>query len=324
MSCAFEELDNMGKVEVMGIVNVTDNSYFAQSRCLSRSGEPDLEKIVARVSAMLEEGADIIDIGACSTRPGSDPVGENEEWRRLEPVLDVLWRRFPDLRISIDTYWAPVIEKAWELLVKIERELSETGIRGGALQGSPTSFKNRLIVNDISAGEDDPGMLPLVGRLGLKYIAMHKRGTPRTMQGLCDYDDVTQSVAEYFLDFALRAAAAGIEDWVLDPGFGFAKTVEQNWELLRNLHLLSEAGFGGRKRDILVGVSRKSMIYRLYGITPEEALPQTQILHYEALKQGATILRVHDVAETVRTVRSFSLLQSGSLQTVRCNPKSGR
>ena len=314
----------MGKVEVMGIVNVTDNSYFAQSRCLSQTGAPDLEKIVSQVRAMLEEGADIIDIGACSTRPGSDPVGENEEWRRLEPVLDVLWRRFPDLRISIDTYWAPVIEKAWELLVKIERELSETGIRGGALQGSPASFKNRLIVNDISAGEDDPGMLPLVGRLGLRYIAMHKRGTPKTMQGLCDYDDVTQSVAEYFRDFAQRAAAAGIEDWVLDPGFGFAKTVEQNWELLRNLHRLSEAEFGGRKRDILVGVSRKSMIYRLYGITPEEALPQTQILHYEALRQGAAILRVHDVAETVRSVRSFSLLQSGSLQNVRCNPTSGR
>lgn len=300
----------MGKVEVMGIVNVTDNSYFAQSRCLSQTGAPDLEKIVSRVSAMLEEGADIIDIGACSTRPGSDPVGEAEEWRRLEPALDVLWRRFPDLRISIDTYWASVIEKAWALLTRIERDSA----------GAEKSFGNihqRLIVNDISAGEDDPGMLPLVGRLGLRYIAMHKRGTPKTMQGLCDYDDVTQSVAEYFRDFALRAAAAGIEDWVLDPGFGFAKTVEQNWELLRNLHRLSEAGFGGRKRDILVGVSRKSMIYRLYGITPEEALPQTQILHYEALKQGATILRVHDVAETVRTVRSFYLLQSGQLQNVR-------
>ena len=300
----------MGKVEVMGIVNVTDNSYFAQSRCLSQTGAPDLEKIVSRVRAMLEEGADIIDIGACSTRPGSDPVGEAEEWRRLEPALDVLWRRFPDLRISIDTYWASVIEKAWALLTRIERDSAGAEKNRG-------NIHQRLIVNDISAGEDNPGMLPLVGRLGLRYIAMHKRGTPKTMQGLCDYDDVTQSVAEYFRDFALRAAAAGIEDWALDPGFGFAKTVEQNWELLRNLHRLSEAEFGGRKRDILVGVSRKSMIYRLYGITPEEALPQTQILHYEALRQGAAILRVHDVAETVRSVRSFSLLQSGSLQNGR-------
>ena len=259
---------------------------------------------------MLEQGADIIDIGGCSTRPGSDPVGEAEEWRRLEPVLDALWRRFPDLRISIDTYWASVIEKAWALLTRIERD-------SAGAEKSRGNIHQRLIVNDISAGEDDPGMLPLVGRLGLRYIAMHKRGTPKTMQGLCDYDDVTQSVAEYFRDFALRAAAAGIEDWALDPGFGFAKTVEQNWELLRNLHRLSDAEFGGRKRDILVGVSRKSMIYRLYDITPEEALPQTQILHYEALRQGAAILRVHDVAETVRSVRSFSLLQSGSLQNGR-------
>ena len=130
---------------------------------------------------------------------------------------------------------------------------------------------------------------------------------------------MTESVADYFRDFALRAAAAGIEDWILDPGFGFAKTVEQNWELLRNLHRLSDAEFGGRKRDILVGVSRKSMIYRLYDITPEEALPQTQILHYEALRQGAAILRVHDVAEAVRTVKSFGLLQGG-----RCIPREGR
>ena len=317
MSCAYEEFEEMRKVEIMGIVNLTDNSYFAQSRCLSASGTPDLEKVLSRVSAMLEQGSDIIDIGACSTRPGSDPVGEAEEWRRLEPVLDALWRRFPEIRISIDTYWASVIERAWVQLKNIEGEdaasddaASDKGLRN-IQQYRLRNIKQRLIVNDISAGEDDPRMLPLVGRLGLKYIAMHKRGTPKTMQSLCDYDDVTESVSDYFRDFALRAAAAGIEDWVLDPGFGFAKTVEQNWELLRNLHRLSDAEFGGRKRDILVGVSRKSMIYRLYDITPEEALPQTQILHYEALRQGAAILRVHDVAEAVRTVKSFGLLQGG-------------
>lgn len=317
MSCAYEEFEEMRKVEIMGIVNVTDNSYFAQSRCLSASGTPDLEKVLARVSTMLEQGADIIDIGACSTRPGSDPVGEAEEWRRLEPVLDALWRRFPEIRISIDTYWASVIERAWVQLKNIEGEdaasydaASDKGLRN-IQQCRLRNIKQRLIVNDISAGEDDPRMLPLIGRLGLKYIAMHKRGTPKTMQSLCDYDDVTESVSDYFRDFALRAAVAGIEDWILDPGFGFAKTVEQNWELLRNLHRLSDAEFGGRKRDILVGVSRKSMIYRLYGITPEEVLPQTQILHYEALRQGAAILRVHDVAEAVRTVKSFGLLQGG-------------
>ena len=312
MSCAYEEFEEMRKVEIMGIVNLTDNSYLAQSRCLSASGIPDLEKVIARVSAMLEQGADIIDIGACSTRPGSDPVGEAEEWRRLEPVLDALWRRFPEIRISIDTYWASVIERAWLQLKNIEGDdaASDKGLRN-IQQCRLRNIKQRLIVNDISAGEDDPRMLALVRSLGLKYIAMHKRGTPKTMQSLCDYDDVTESVADYFRDFARRAAAAGIEDWVLDPGFGFAKTVEQNWELLRNLHRLSDAEFGGRKRDILVGVSRKSMISRIYGITPEEALPQTQILHYEALRQGAAILRVHDVAEAVRTVKSFGLLQGG-------------
>ncbi|MGN0189686.1 MAG: dihydropteroate synthase [Candidatus Cryptobacteroides sp.] len=294
----------MRKVEIMGIVNVTDNSYFAQSRCLSETGTPDMERILRRVSAMLEEGADIIDIGACSTRPGSEPVGEAEEWRRLEPVLDTLWRTCPHIRISIDTYWASVIEKAWALLTQIEGGSADAGKSLGDIH-------QRLIVNDISAGEDDPGMLPLVGRLGLRYIAMHKRGTPKTMQGLCDYGNVTQDIGEYFREFARRASDAGISDWVLDPGFGFAKTAEQNWELLRNLHWLSEEEFGGRKRDILVGVSRKSMIYRLYGITPEEALPQTQVLHYEALRQGAAILRVHDVAEAVRTVKSFFLLQDG-------------
>ena len=205
----------------MGIVNLTDNSYFASSRCLGPSGEVDMHKALDRVRQMLEEGADIIDIGACSTRPGSQAVGTEEEWRRL----------------------------------------------------------------------------------GLRYVAMHKRGNPQTMQSLCQYEDVVEEVLEYFRKFGERAEQYGIRNWILDPGFGFAKTIEQNYQLLAHLDRFSALG-----RPVLVGVSRKSMIYRLLDITPEEALPQTQVLHFAALERGASILRVHDVAEAVRTVRIWQAL----------------
>ncbi len=266
------------KIQIMGIVNLTDDSYFAPSRCLGTDGRSDMKKVLGRVSRMLEEGADIIDIGACSTRPGSEPVGEEEEWRRLEPVLKAIKDSFPDAVISIDTWWASVVEKAAGLI-------------------------GPFIVNDISAGEDDPGMLPAVGRLGLQYIAMHKRGTPSTMQSLCNYGNVTSEVLQYFRKFAERAEKAGIKDWILDPGVGFAKDIGQNWQLLRELEVLRTLG-----HRILVGVSRKSMIYRLFGITPEESLAQTQVLHFAALERGADILRVHDVAETARTIEAYRRL----------------
>ncbi|MBO8486376.1 MAG: dihydropteroate synthase [Bacteroidetes bacterium] len=266
------------KIQIMGIVNLTDDSYFAPSRCLGTDGRSDMKKVLGRVSRMLEEGADIIDIGACSTRPGSEPVGEEEEWRRLEPALKAIKDSFPDAVISIDTWWVSVVEKAAGLI-------------------------GPFIVNDISAGEDDPGMLPAVGRLGLKYIAMHKRGIPKTMQSLCNYRDVTGEVLQYFREFAERADKAGIRDWILDPGFGFAKDTGQNWQLLRELDTLRTLG-----HRILVGVSRKSMIYRLFGITPEESLAQTQVLHFAALERGADILRVHDVAEAARTIEAYRRL----------------
>ena len=160
-----------------------------------------------------------------------------------------------------------------------------------------------FIVNDISAGEDDPNMLPTVGRLGLEYVAMHKKGTPQTMQNLCRYIDVTAEVLEYFNVFADKAEKAGIKDWILDPGFGFAKTIDQNYSLLADLGQFTALGY-----RILVGVSRKSMIYKLLGITPEESLPQTQVLHLAALERGADILRVHDVAEAARTVQVYRQL----------------
>ena len=183
-------------VQILGIVNLTDDSYYAPS--LAASCEAFLE----RVRRMAAEGADVIDIGACSTRPGSAPVGAEEEWRRLEPALKAIRSTFPQARISVDTYWSAVVERAFGLV-------------------------GPFLVNDISAGVYDPAMLPLVGRLGLPYVAMHLRGTPETMQTLTDYPKgVTAEVIRYFKAFAKKAAKAGVADWILDPGFGFAKTVE--------------------------------------------------------------------------------------------------
>ena len=283
MQALYIHMERTRKIEVMGIVNITDDSYFAESRCLDGQ---NVDKAVERTGRLLEEGADIIDIGACSTRSGALQIGPDEEWRRLEPVLRALSGEFPSARISIDTYWSSVVERAYGLI------------------GSFT-------VNDISAGEDDPKMLPLVGKLGLPYIAMHKKGTPGTMQSLCSYppshreglSDVSCAVSDYFDAFALRAKEYGITDWVMDPGFGFAKDLEQNWTLMREMDKILKPG-----HKTLVGVSRKSMIYRMFGITPEESLPATQALHMAALDKGADILRVHDVAEAVRTVRIWSKL----------------
>ena len=246
------------EIQVMGIINLNDDSFYAPSR---------------HNMAILDSGADIIDLGAVSTRPGSKGVSPEEEWQRLEPVLKAV---DPSACISIDTYSSEVAERAADLLGRW------------------------YIVNDISAGEDDPRMLETVGRLGLGYVAMHKRGTPETMQSMCDYDDVTGDVLDYFRDFAVKADAAGIKDWVLDPGFGFAKNVEQNYTMMRELERFSELG-----RKILVGISRKSFIYRPLGISPADSLPAVTAMHLVALMNGADILRVHDVAEARQAIELY-------------------
>lgn len=271
------------KIDVMGIINITDNSYYAESRCLDDSGNDDLGRIVSRAAQMIGDGATILDIGACSTRPGSDPVGENEECRRLEPALKAIRQEFPEIAISVDTYWPSVVRRTFDTI-------------------------GPFIVNDVTAGEGmydkSDEMLRTVAELGLPFVAMHMRGNPKTMQSLTEYDNVTAEVLDYFRQFASKAEAAGVKDWILDPGFGFAKTIEQNYQMLRELDHFAELG-----KRILVGVSRKSMIFRKFGITPEESLPATQVLHYKALCLGADILRVHDVAEAVRTVTLYRELE---------------
>ena len=296
-----------GEIHIMGIVNLTPDSFFAGSR---RQGAD----AVAQARQMLTDGADVIDFGACSTRPGSAQPTLEEEWSRLEPVMRLISEGEGDVfrrqirrpippenaslplplsgggqvpgaaypAISIDTYRAEIVRRAFEII-------------------------GPFLVNDISGGEMDPQMLETVGRLGLPYVAMHMRGTPETMQSLTDYPDVLEEVKGYFGRFAQKAEAAGIRDWILDPGFGFSKTIGQNYQLLERMAELQALG-----RPILVGLSRKSMVYKVLGITPEEAMPATQVVQWAALERGATWLRVHDVVPAVQTARLYSTMYTSS------------
>ena len=256
----------------MGIVNLTPDSFWASSRVKT-------EEAIPRIDSMLQEGADIIDLGAVSTRPGAADVSVEEEWSRLEPVLRRLDRAVP---ISVDTTSAEIVRRTFETF-------------------------GRFIVNDISAGEDDPQMLKTVGSLGLPYIAMHMKGDPKTMQSQTDYRrDIVTEVVGYFRRRTDEMLAAGIrrENIILDPGFGFAKTTEQNYELLAGLHRLCALGY-----PVLAGLSRKSMIYKVLDATPAESLAGTVALGWECLRQGAAILRVHDVREAVDTVKLFNMFR---------------
>lgn len=258
------------RAKIMGIANITGDSYFAESRT------PLPEQAMDRIARMLEEGADLIDIGACSTRPGSVPVDEKTEWARLQPVLKAWRDRFSDVTLSVDTFRAGIVERVYDTV-------------------------GPHWVNDISAGEDDPRMLSTVGRLGLDYVAMHKRGTPDTMQSLCRYGDLLADLTDYFREFDIKSQYAGIRRWILDPGFGFAKTAEQNLELLNRLGELRVLN-----REILIGISRKSFIYKPLGLRPEDVLEQTTRYHAVALRQGASILRVHDPAPARRLAEQLA------------------
>ena len=266
-------MDKERKIRIMGIVNLTGDSFYPGSRVLGDDGLFDAARFLGRVDFMLSEGADILDIGACSTRPGSDSVSEEEEWGRLAPALALLVSERPGLSLSIDTFRPGVVSRAYDMI-------------------------GPFIVNDVSGGS--PAVWRLVGDLGLGYVAMHTRGTPKDMQELTDYEDVTAAVTDFFKEFAGKAEEYGITDWILDPGFGFAKTVAQNWQLLREMSVFKEFG-----RPVLAGLSRKSFLYKPLGISPDEALPATMAANLLALCAGADILRVHDVAEACRTVGTY-------------------
>ena len=245
---------------IMGIINRSPDSFYRGSRF------PDNDALLREVEKMLAEGADWLDIGGQSTRPGAGTVGEEEELRRVVDAIGLLHRQWPELPLSVDTWFSRVAAAA---------------VEAGA-----------SIVNDISGGRLDPAMLPTVGRLGVPYICMHMKGTPATMNKEAVYDNVVTEVLDFFIRRIEDCRKAGIHDIILDPGFGFAKTAVHNFQLLRGLDLFRICG-----KPLLLGVSRKSTIYRTLGITPEQALNGTTVLHTLGLLHGADILRVHDPKE---------------------------
>jgi len=267
------------KPTVMGILNTTPDSFYDGGRY---SG---VNEALARAERMLEEGAGIIDVGGASSRPGADTVSEQAETMRVVPVVEAIHRRFPEVLISVDTWRASMAAAA-----------VEAGAR---------------MVNDISAGAFDPALYPTLAELNrqasIYYVLMHMQGTPATMQLNPQYDDVVTEVLDFFLIKLHELRQLGLHDVVLDPGFGFGKTVEHNFTLLRQLFDFHIA----TGRPVLAGISRKSMICKVLGVKPEHALNGTTALHMVALQHGARILRAHDVKEAVETVKLWRVLGHG-------------
>lgn len=262
---------------VMGILNVTPDSFFSGSRAMSAY---DIER---RVETMLTQGVDIIDIGACSTRPGADPVSDDEETARLSRGMEIVHRLAPDIPVSVDTFRASVARRA-------------------------VTTMGCDIVNDVSGGTLDDNMVATVADLHCPYILMHMRGTPTTMQTLTEYgDDVTATVISELQRQVRRFEQAGVADIIIDPGFGFAKTVDQNYAVMAGLRRFAIFG-----RPVLVGISRKSMITKALCIRADEALEATTALNAYALDRGADILRVHDVAAARQAVDIHVRIASAS------------
>ena len=262
---------------VMGIINVTPDSFYSGSRV---AGE---DMLAQRVRLMLADGADVLDVGACSTRPGSDQVDEQEEMRRLQWSLQVIRSVAPDVIVSVDTYRSHVARRCVE----------EWGVD---------------IINDISGGTIDEDMFKTVARLRVPYVIMHMRGTPDTMAGLTDYGDVAAEVLEWLARRIDTLRQMGVADVIADPGFGFAKTLEQNYELLARLE-----AFHALDAPLLVGVSRKRMIYTPLECDADGALNGTTVVNTLALQQGAHILRVHDVKAAVEAVKLTTMMRQASI-----------
>lgn len=264
---------SLDEPQVMGILNVTPDSFYAGSRKQTEAA------IIDRIETILREGASIIDVGGYSSRPDAAEVSETEEMQRLEMALQPLLQHYPDVVVSVDTFRSSVARQCVE----------KYGVS---------------MINDISGGELDERMFDTVAQLRVPYIMMHMRGTPQTMQQQTDYEDVTADLLKYFSQKLERLFRLGVNDVILDPGFGFSKTLTQNYELMRHLGDFRIFGL-----PLLVGVSRKSMIYKLLETTPEESLNGTTVLHTYALLQGADILRVHDVRAAKEAIRIVQQLK---------------
>ncbi len=257
----------------MGILNATPDSFYNKGR------NSTLDDLVQRAGEMLEAGATILDIGGASTKPGAPLIDIDEELKRAIPVIEAVHKRYPDAWLSIDTYHSRMATEA---------------VAAGA-----------SIVNDVSSGTIDAGMLATVAKLKVPYIAMHMQGTPKTMQKDPSYEDAVYEVRDYLRLKCDEAKKAGIADIIIDPGFGFGKNIEHNFSLLNSLHTLRILG-----KPILAGLSRKSIICRTLNVTPEHALNGTTALNMIALQQGANILRVHDVKEAMEVVKLYGFLNT--------------
>ena len=256
------------KPQVMGIINCTPDSFYEGSRFLQK------DEALREAEKMLTEGATLLDIGAQSTRPGSTRIGAEEELKRVIDIVESIHTHFPEAILSIDTYFSRVAHEA---------------VRAGA-----------SIINDISAGSMDEAMLTIAANLNTPYICMHMKGEPTSMQKDPQYDDITKEVLEFFIHKLKQCRQAGLEDIIIDPGFGFGKTIQHNFRLLKEL-----AAFSILKKPLLLGLSRKSTIYRTLGITAEDALNGTTVLNTIGLINGASILRVHDVKEAMESIKLF-------------------
>lgn len=267
---------NLATPQVMGILNVTPDSFYSGSRMQTE------EEIAARARQIIDEGASIIDIGAYSSRPNAEHISAEEEMNRLRTGLDIINRNHPDAIVSVDTFRADVAEQC----------VRDYGV---------------AIINDISAGEMDEQMFQTVATLGVPYIMMHMQGTPQNMQKEPRYENLIKEVFLYFARKVQKLSDLGAKDIILDPGFGFGKNLEHNYELMAHLE-----EFRVFELPLLVGVSRKSMIYKFLGGTPQDSLNGTTVLDTVALMKGANILRVHDVREAVESVRIIEKLKEES------------
>ena len=258
---------------VMGILNLTPDSFFDGGQYI------DTDSILKRAKQIVEEGADIIDLGAYSTRPGAEDIDVEEEWRRMQPALACIRKELPNTILSIDTFRSELVKRA----------INEFGA---------------CIVNDISGGTLDDKMFETIAELQVPYIMMHIKGTPQSMQTQTDYKDLMVELLEFFKDRVKQLNDLGAKDIIIDPGFGFAKTLDQNYEIMAKLE-----GFKSLKVALLIGVSRKSMIYKLLGGEAKDSLNGTTALNMVALMGGANILRVHDVKEAVECVNLYNKMQ---------------